>query len=81
MPTLERKASAQAKLAHASRVATMGQLTASIAHEAKQPVAAAVIDAQAALRFLGFEPPQLESVRRSLNAACRSVPANGMPAA
>nr|MEA2799201.1 hypothetical protein [Phenylobacterium sp.] len=39
---------AQADLAHVNRVATMGQLTASIAHEVNQPIAAAVINAQAA---------------------------------
>ena len=43
----------QMELAHANRVATMGQLTASIAHEVNQPIAAAVTNAQAALRWLG----------------------------
>jgi C4-dicarboxylate-specific signal transduction histidine kinase len=38
------------ELAHANRVTTMGQLTASIAHEINQPIAAAVINAEAALR-------------------------------
>jgi C4-dicarboxylate-specific signal transduction histidine kinase len=42
----------QMELAHA-RVATMGRLTASIAHEVNQPIAATVTNAQAALRFLG----------------------------
>ena len=41
----------QAELAHANRVATMGQLTASIAHEVKQPIAAARNNARAALNF------------------------------
>jgi signal transduction histidine kinase len=53
-------------LAHANRVATMGQLTASIAHEVKQPIAATVINAQAALRWLGAQPPELEEVRQAL---------------
>lgn len=53
-------------LAHANRVATMGQLTASIAHEVKQPLAATVMNAQAALRWLGAEPPDLEEARRAL---------------
>ena len=57
----------QAQLAHASRVATMGQLTASIAHEIRQPIAAAVTNAQAGLRFLGAQPPDLEEVRQLLN--------------
>jgi PAS domain S-box-containing protein len=56
----------QAEVAHANRVATMGQLTASIAHEVSQPVAAAVINAQAALRWLGARPPDLEEVRQTL---------------
>lgn len=47
--------SAQAKLAHANRVATMGHLTASIAHEVNQPIAAVVMNAQAALRWLNTD--------------------------
>ena len=54
------------ELAHANRVATMGQLTASIAHEVKQPIAAAVSNAQAALRWLDHQPPDLEEVRQAL---------------
>ena len=42
----------QTELAHANRVATMGQLTASIAHEVNQPIAATVINAEAGLRWL-----------------------------
>ena len=57
---------AQAELAHVNRVATMGQLTASIAHEVKQPIAAAVTNAQAALRWLGARPPDLDEVRQAL---------------
>jgi signal transduction histidine kinase len=54
----------QMELAHANRVATMGQLTASIAHEVRQPIAATVTNAQAALRWLGAQ--QLEEVRQGL---------------
>jgi C4-dicarboxylate-specific signal transduction histidine kinase len=54
------------ELAHANRIATMGQLTASIAHEVNQPVAATVTNAQAAVRWLSGEPPNLEEVRQSL---------------
>src|SRR5580658_1394049 len=54
------------ELAHANRVATMGQLT-SIAHEVNQPIAAAVINAQAALRWLGCRPPDLQEVRQALD--------------
>ena len=53
-------------LAHANRAATMGQLTASIAHEVKQPIAATVTNAQAALRWLACEPPDLGEVRQAL---------------
>jgi PAS domain S-box-containing protein len=58
--------SAQAELAHANRVATMGQLTASVAHEVSQPIAATVMNAQAALRWIGAQPPNLNEVRQSL---------------
>ena len=54
------------QLAHANRVATMGQLTASIGHEVKQPIAAMVANAQAALRFLDLKPPDREEVRQAL---------------
>src|SRR5262249_46082511 len=57
---------AQMELAHANRVAVMGQLTASIAHEVNQPNTAVVASAQAALRWLDHRPPQLEQVRRAL---------------
>lgn len=54
------------ELAHANRVTTMGQLTASIAHEVNQPIAAVVTNAHAGLRWLGAEPPNLEEVRQTL---------------
>jgi PAS domain S-box-containing protein len=54
------------ELAHANRVTTMGQLTASIAHEVNQPITAAVINAEAALRWLAAQPPDLEEVRGAL---------------
>jgi PAS domain S-box-containing protein len=56
----------QIELAHANRVVTMGQLTASIAHEVNQPVTAAVLHAEAGLRWLGAQPPNLDQVRGSL---------------
>jgi C4-dicarboxylate-specific signal transduction histidine kinase len=56
----------QTELAHANRVATMGQLSASIIHEVKQPIASTVINAQAALRFLEHRPPRLEQAQRVL---------------
>ncbi len=53
----------QMELAHANRVATMGQLSASIAHEINQPIAAVIANASAGLRWLGARPPELEQVR------------------
>ena len=55
------------ELVHANRVAGMGQLSASIAHEIRQPVAATVTNAQAALRWLAARPPELEEVRQALS--------------
>lgn len=53
---------AQAELAHASRVATIGELTASIAHEVNQPLAAIVTSGEAGLRWLRRDVPQLDEV-------------------
>jgi PAS domain S-box-containing protein len=58
----------QMELAHANRVATMGQLTASITHEIKQPVTATVTNASAALRWLEARPPNLEEARQALGS-------------
>jgi C4-dicarboxylate-specific signal transduction histidine kinase len=57
----------QTELAHANRVATMGQLAASIAHEVKQPITGVVTNAHAALRWLGGQPPDLKEVRHSVD--------------
>jgi C4-dicarboxylate-specific signal transduction histidine kinase len=51
---------AEAELVHANRVATMGQLTASIAHEVNQPIAALLTNAETAVRWLARQPPNLE---------------------
>jgi signal transduction histidine kinase len=56
----------QSELAHANRVTAMGQLTASIAHETKQPITAARTYAAAALRFLDKSPPDVAEVREAL---------------
>src|SRR5712671_3260610 len=58
---------AQMALAHANRVATMGQLTASITHEVNQPIAAAVTYALAARRFLSADPPNFREVDDALS--------------
>jgi C4-dicarboxylate-specific signal transduction histidine kinase len=64
---------AQAELAHVNRVTTMGELSASITHEVMQPVAAAVSNTSAALRWLGKEPPDLERSREALNRIFENV--------
>jgi PAS domain S-box-containing protein len=56
---------AQAELAHVTRVTTLGELTASIAHEVNQPLAAVVANAEACLRWLDRETPDLAAARRS----------------
>jgi len=56
------------ELAHTNRVATMGHLTASIAHEVNQPIAATVTNAQAALRWLRAGSSHLEKVQQSLTS-------------
>jgi C4-dicarboxylate-specific signal transduction histidine kinase len=55
----------QRELAHANRVATMGQLTASIAHEVNQPIAATVTNAHAGLRWLRAQRPDIEEARQA----------------
>ena len=55
----------QTELAHANRVATIGQLTATIAHEVRQPIASAITNAQAGLRWLDAQRPDLEEARQS----------------
>ena len=54
---------AQSALAHATRVATLGEISVTIAHEVNQPLAAIVANGQACLRFLDRAMPDLESVR------------------
>jgi C4-dicarboxylate-specific signal transduction histidine kinase len=57
---------AQAELAHVTRVTTLGELTASIAHEVNQPLAAVVANAEACLSWLDRETPNLDGARRSV---------------
>jgi PAS domain S-box-containing protein len=66
----ERLRQAQVELAHANRVTTMGELTASLAHEVNQPIAAAATDANTCLRWLTRDQPDLEEARE---AASRMV--------
>jgi PAS domain S-box-containing protein len=63
----QRYRKAELELAHANRVAAMGQLTASITHEVNQPITAAVTYALAARRFLSAEPPNFHEVDDALS--------------
>jgi C4-dicarboxylate-specific signal transduction histidine kinase len=56
----------QMELAHANRITMIGQLTASIVHEVKQPITATATNAEAALRWLDRQPPNLEEARQML---------------
>ncbi len=66
----ERLRQVQADLAHLSRVTTMGELTASLAHEIRQPISAAVTNAKTCLRWLGRDDPD---VAEACEAASRLV--------
>jgi PAS domain S-box-containing protein len=66
----ERLRQAQADLAHINRVTAMGELTASLAHEIKQPISAAVTNAKTCLRWLGRDEP---NVAEASEAASRLV--------
>jgi PAS domain S-box-containing protein len=73
----ERLRQVQADLAHINRATTMGELTASLAHEINQPIAAAATDARTCLRWLAREQPDLgearESAERMVNAVTRAA--------
>src|SRR6266850_1541001 len=56
---------AQADLAHVSRVTTMGELTASLAHEVNQPIGAAVTNANTCIRWLARDTPNIEEAREA----------------
>ncbi|MFG1465021.1 ATP-binding protein [Xanthobacter sp. DSM 24535] len=61
----------RAELAHVARVVTLGELTASIAHEVNQPLAAIVTNGEAAMRWLSRTPPNLEEVGECLGEMVR----------
>jgi PAS domain S-box-containing protein len=63
----------QADLAHISRATTMGELTASLAHEIKQPIAAAVTNAKTCLRWLGRDQPDLAEAREAASRVIKDV--------
>ncbi len=58
---------AQASLAHMNRVMSMGELTASIAHEVNQPLAAVVTSANACQRWLAADPPNIDKARAAVD--------------
>jgi PAS domain S-box-containing protein len=64
---------AQVDLARVSRVTTMGELTASLAHEVNQPIAAAVTDAKTCLRWLTRDEPDLEEAREAASRMAKNV--------
>jgi PAS domain S-box-containing protein len=61
----ERLRQLEADLAHLNRVTTMGELTASLAHEISQPIAAAITNANSCVRWLSREPPDLQEAREA----------------
>ena len=63
----------QVDLAHVDRITTVGRLTASIAPEVTQPIAAIVTNAQAARHFLDRRPPDLDEVREVLDCIVREA--------
>ena len=62
---------AQTELAHITRVTTMGELAASIAHEINQPLAAVVTNGNACLRWLTRAQPDLEEARQAAHRIIR----------
>jgi C4-dicarboxylate-specific signal transduction histidine kinase len=64
---------AQADLAHVTRMTTMGELTASLAHEIKQPIAAAVLNAQTCLRWLRRDPPDVAEARAAASSLVKDA--------
>jgi PAS domain S-box-containing protein len=63
---------AQAELAHVTRLTTLGEVTASIAHEVNQPLAAIVTNGEVCLRLLDHEMPNLSEVRETIGAVISS---------
>ncbi len=64
---------AQADLAHVTRITTMGELTASVAHEIKQPISAALTDARTCLRWLGRDVPDLPEACEAASRVVKDV--------
>ena len=64
---------ARMELAHIARLTSLGELSASIAHEINQPVAAVILNAGAALRWLDADPPNMEEARKTLASVARDA--------
>jgi PAS domain S-box-containing protein len=62
---------AQAELAHVTRLTTMGELAASIAHEVNQPLAAVITNGNACLRWLAAQTPNLDEAREAVQRIIR----------
>jgi len=62
---------AQSALAHVNRITRMGQLAASISHEVTQPITAGITNVEAALHWLGSQPPKVEEAREALELAVK----------
>jgi PAS domain S-box-containing protein len=69
----ERLRQTQADLTHMNRVTTMGELTASLAHEVNQPIAAAVTDANTCLRWLKRDQPDVEEASQAASRIVKDV--------
>jgi PAS domain S-box-containing protein len=69
----ERLRQAQADLAHINRVTTMGELTASLAHEIKQPISAAIMDAGTCVEWLARDKPDVEEARNAISRIVQDV--------
>ena len=69
----ERLRQAQADLAHINRVTTMGELTASLAHEIRQPISAAATNAKTCLRWLGRDDPDVAEAREAASRIVKDI--------
>jgi len=70
---MERLQEAQAELAHLSRITTMGELAASIAHEINQPIGAIVTNSNASVRWLRQNPPAIDDAEQTLECIVRDA--------
>jgi len=69
----ERLRQLEAALAHTNRVSMMGEFAASLAHDIKQPITAAVTDARTSLRWLQRNPPEIEEARKTISRVVNGV--------